>query len=102
MPVGFEGGRQPLIRQVPKSRGFTSLAIKAIAVPLTKLNIFNDGDVVTVRALIDKGVIGSVSQQKSLPRVKLLHGELKKRLDIRIPASAAAKAIIEKAGGTVK
>ena len=40
---GFEGGRQPLIRQAPKLRGFTSRHPKAIPVTLASLNKFKDG-----------------------------------------------------------
>jgi large subunit ribosomal protein L15 len=101
MPIGFEGGRQPLIRQVPKSRGFTSLNDKAIAVSISSLNVFGDGDTVTVQALIDKGVIKTLNT-RSLPKVKLLKGEIKRKLTIRIPVSSSAKELIEKAGGTVK
>lgn len=101
MPIGFEGGRQPLIRQVPKSRGFTSLNDKAIAVSISSLNVFGDGDTVTVQALIDKGVIKTLNT-RSLPKVKLLKGEIKRKLTVRIPASGSAKELIEKAGGVVK
>jgi len=100
MPAAFEGGRQPLVRQLPKSRGFKATTDKAIAVPLGRLNSFNDGDTVTVQALKDKGIIDVMSGQ-SLPRVKLLAGDLKKKLTVRIPASATAKAAIEKAGGSL-
>jgi large subunit ribosomal protein L15 len=100
LPAGFEGGRQPLIRQVPKSRGFRALDAKAIAVSIDKLNAFNDGDTVTVQALKDKAIIDVMSGQ-SLPRVKLLGGKLSKKLTVKIPASASATTAIEKAGGSV-
>src|SRR5258708_38558085 len=51
MPAGFEGGRQPLIRQMPKNRGFRSLNDKPKAISLSRLNIFNDGDTVDLAAL---------------------------------------------------
>src|SRR5438552_19029306 len=54
MPARFEGGRQPLIRQLPKSRGFKSLSDKAVVVELDKLKLFNDNEVVTARALVEK------------------------------------------------
>src|SRR4029078_11970162 len=44
MPAVFEGGRQPLVRQLPKSRGFKSLNSKAITIPLSKLDVYADGD----------------------------------------------------------
>ncbi len=101
MPAGFEGGRQPLVRQVPKSRGFRALDDKAVAVSADKLNVFNDGDIVTVQALKDKGIIMVMGGQ-ALPRVKLLKGAVTKKLTVKIPASATAKESIEKAGGTLK
>lgn len=101
MPVGFEGGRQPLIRQVPKGRGFKSLDAKAITVSLSKLNVFADGDVITAASLLAKGVIVGANKAAH-PRVKLVIGELKRKLEVRVPVSETAKAQIEKAGGSVK
>src|SRR3954469_20298751 len=57
MPVGFEGGRQPLIRQMPKNRGFRSLNTKATAVDAEKLNLFDDGDTVDLKTLKAKGIV---------------------------------------------
>ncbi len=101
MPVGFEGGRQPLIRQVPKSRGFKSLNDKAISVSLSSLNVFADGDVVNVGALVAKGIVVA-SNKAAMPKVKLLKGDLKRKLEVRVPVSEAAKLQIEQAGGSVK
>ena len=96
MPARFEGGRQPLIRQLPKSRGFTSLGTKAHPVSLSSLNVFNDGDMVDIKALQDKKIIG-----KGILKVKILQGEIKKKLSIKLPISKSAKAAVEKAGGKV-
>lgn len=101
LPIGFEGGRQPLIRQVPKSRGFTSLNDKAIAISVSELNKFNDGDVVTAKSLIEKGIL-RFFKGNNIPQVKILKGELKKKLEVRVPVSKSAKDSIEKAGGMVK
>lgn len=100
LPAGFEGGRQPLIRQVPKSRGFRSPNDKAIAVSVDRLNVFSDNQVITVQLLKDKGIITVLAGQ-SLPRVKLLGGKLNKKLTVRIPASESAQKAIEQAGGTL-
>jgi large subunit ribosomal protein L15 len=96
MPAGFEGGRQPLVRQLPKSRGFRSLNDKPTAVSISKLNVFNDGDLVNIKSLQEKGII-----KTTVAKVKILDGEIKKKLSIKLPVSATAKAAIEKAGGTV-
>ena len=101
LPIGFEGGRQPLIRQVPKSRGFTSLYDKAIAISVSELNKFNDGDVVTAKTLIEKGIL-RFFKGNNIPQVKILKGQLSKKLEVRVPVSKSAKESIEKAGGVVK
>lgn len=93
---GFEGGRQPIIRQTPKLRGFKSPHKKVIAVILSKLNKFNDNDKVTVETLFAKGII-----KVQAPVKLVLKGDLKKKLEVSVPASAGAKAAIEKAGGKV-
>src|SRR3989344_2318264 len=56
MPAGFEGGRQPLIRQLPKNRGFRSLNDKPAAITLSKLSVFADGDTVTLQTLVEKNI----------------------------------------------
>jgi large subunit ribosomal protein L15 len=97
MPVGFEGGRQPLIRQLPKNRGFKSLSPKASVVSADQLNVFADGDVVNLVSLREKGIIDA-----SITRVKILKGDLKRKLIVRVPISETAKESILKAGGTIK
>jgi large subunit ribosomal protein L15 len=96
MPARFEGGRQPLIRQLPKSRGFKALTAKATALTLDQLGVFSDGDVVTISSLRSKGVI-----TPDISRVKILVGKTSKKLTVKVPASAPAKAVIEAAGGKV-
>ncbi len=96
MPAGFEGGRQPLIRQLPKSRGFRSLATKAHAVTADQLNVFADGDIVNLASLREKGIIDA-----GVTRVKILKGGVTKKLTVNLPASETAKASITAAGGKV-
>src|SRR5437764_15420321 len=57
LPARFEGGRQPLIRQLPKSRGFRSLNAKAMVISLDKLSVFHDNEVVNREALWKLGII---------------------------------------------
>ncbi len=97
MPAGFEGGRQPLVRQLPKSRGFRSLNEKPVAVSLSRLDVFGDGDTINLKSLKEKGVI-----KDSVNFVKILGGETKKKLIVNLPVSKSAKAVIEKSGGQVK
>lgn len=97
MPAGFEGGRQPLIRQLPKSRGFRGLAPKPAAVSLTKLSVYSDGDTVSLATLKAKGLVA-----KDASRVKLLAGTVNRKLEVRVPVSAEAKKAVLAAGGSVK
>lgn len=93
---GFEGGQMPLYRRLPK-RGFTNIfAKKYVAVNVEVLDRFNDGDVVTAEAMLEKGIIS-----KTLDGVKLLgRGEVTKKVDVKVAKiSASAKEKIEKAGG---
>ena len=96
MPATFEGGRQPLVRQLPKSRGFRALNGKATPISLSELSIFKDGDMVTLQSLKDKGLVDDM-----VTKAKILNGEIKKSLTIKLPASASAKEAVEKAGGKV-
>ena len=94
---GFEGGQMPLYRRLPK-RGFKNRNTKnIIALNIHELERFEDGAVVTVESLVEKGIIGDVCDG-----VKALGGgELTKKLTVKLNAfSESAKAKIEAAGGT--
>ena len=97
MPAGFEGGRQPLIRQLPKNRGFRSLNDKPAAITLSKLSVFADGDTVTLQTLVEKNIIATGTKQ-----VKVLEGKITKKLNVKVPVSKSAREAIVAAGGTVK
>lgn len=97
MRAGFEGGQMPLQRRVPK-RGFNNIFRKEIAkVNVSSLDkVFDDGAVVTIDALVEKGLI-----KKALDGVKVLgNGEITKKLTVQVNAfSESAKQKIEAAGG---
>ena len=97
MRPGFEGGQMPLQRRVPK-RGFNNIFRKEIAkVNVSSLDkVFDDGAVVTIDALLEKGLI-----KKALDGVKVLgNGEITKKLTVQVNAfSESAKQKIEAAGG---
>lgn len=97
MRPGFEGGQMPLQRRVPK-RGFNNIFAKEIAiVNVAALDkAFNNGDTVTVDALVEKGLV-----KKALDGVKVLgNGEISKKLTVQVNAySDSAKQKIEAAGG---
>ena len=93
---GFEGGQMPLYRRIPK-RGFTNINTKEIVgINVSALEAFENDAVVSVAALIEKGIVKN-------PRdgVKILgNGELTKKLTVQANAfSEGAKAKIEALGG---
>jgi large subunit ribosomal protein L15 len=93
---GFEGGQMPLTRRIPK-RGFTNnFRIEYATVNVGKLDIFDDGAVVTTEMLRKAGLV-----KKELAGVKILGGgELSKKLTVKADQfSAAAKGKIETLGG---
>ena len=93
---GFEGGQMPLYRRVPK-RGFTNvLGTEYAEVNVERLEIFNDGDTVTVPMLLEAGII-----KKTLDGVKILgNGDLTKKLTVQAQKfTAGAKEKIEAVGG---
>ena len=96
----FEGGQSPLYRRIPK-RGFNNarFRIEFATINLSDLNRFNDGDVITLELLKEKGII-----KKELCGLKVLgNGTLEKKLTIkanRFSSSAVTK--IENAGGTAE
>lgn len=97
---GFEGGRTPLISQIPKKRGFKSIYEKPEIVNLFDLeNKFKDGDNVDKKNLFKLGLINSIKS-----KVKILgDGDIKKKLKISadfFSNSAAEK--IKKAGGEIE
>lgn len=97
MRPGFEGGQMPLQRRLPK-RGFNNIfRIEMAIVNVAALDkAFEAGEVVTVDALIEKGLV-----KKVLGGVKVLgNGELSKALTVQANAfSDSAKQKIEAAGG---
>ncbi len=97
--IGFEGGQMPLARRLPK-RGFNNIFAKPLEiVNVAALNRFDDGAVVNVCDLLEKGILSKCEYG-----VKILgNGALDKKLTVRASAfSASAKEKIEKAGGTAE
>ena len=94
--VGFEGGQMPLARRLPK-RGFHNIFAKPLeAINVSALEKFEDGAVVDVQALLEKGILS-----KCQYGVKILgNGEISKKLIVKASAfSASAKEKIVAAGG---
>ena len=96
---GFEGGQMPLTMRLPK-RGFTNKwRVEYATVNVERLNIFEDGEVVTPVELIESGILKNVQDG-----VKILgNGEITKKLTVQANKfTATAKEKIEAAGGKVE
>ena len=96
MRAGFEGGQMPLQRRVPK-RGFNNIfAEEWIAINVSALEVFEDGNVVDADALKAKGII----KKANLPVKVLGNGKLTNKLEVKLNAySASAAEKIAAAGG---
>lgn len=97
---GFEGGQTPLIRRIPKLKGFKNPnRLPYQVVNLERLNVFDDGATIDIVALYERGLIS----KKNLPIKILGDGELSKKLTVKADAcSASAKKKIEEKGGSLQ
>ena len=97
---GFEGGQMPLARRLPK-RGFTNIFAKEYStVNVDKLNVFENGTVVTAELLKETGILSKIEKDG----LKVLgRGELTKRLDVKAAKfTETARKAIEAVGGTAE
>ena len=95
---GFEGGQMPLFRRLPK-RGFTNIFAKQYAeINIEKLNIFEDGAVITPETMLEKGLY---KKSKAKDGVKILgNGELEKKVTVQAHKfTKGAEDKITQAGG---
>ncbi|MDO4370092.1 MAG: 50S ribosomal protein L15 [Clostridia bacterium] len=93
---GFEGGQMPLTMRIPK-RGFTNnFRTEYVAINVSRLDVFEDGSVVTPVELIEMGIIKKIEDG-----VKIMgNGEITKKLTVCANKfTASAKEKIEAAGG---
>ena len=96
---GFEGGQMPLTMRLPK-RGFTTKwRVEYATVNVERLNIFEDGAVVTPVELVESGILKNVQDG-----VKILgNGEITRKLTVKATKfTESAKEKIEAAGGKVE
>jgi len=100
MRPGFEGGQLPLIKRLPRKRGFVNIfRVEYSVVNLNKLNIFEPGSEVTPEGLVAAGLVKSLRH----PIKILAEGDINHPLIVRANKfSAVAKAKIEAAGGKVE
>ena len=97
---GFEGGQLPIIKRLPRQRGFTNIFRTTFSVVNTdSLNAFEKDSEVTPEMLLVAGLVKS----GKLPIKVLATGDVDRPLQVKAHKfSAAAKAKIEAAGGSVE
>lgn len=101
VPLHFEGGQGRMVKKYPllRGKGKNKPVTAIVAIPLSKLNIFNDGETVNKLSLLEKKVVSTKNFKKVIKIV--LKGELTKKLTVELPVTTGARDAIEKAGGTI-
>jgi len=100
MRPGFEGGQLPLIKRLPRKRGFVNIfRVEYNIINLKDLNIFEPGSEVTLEVLVAARLVKSLRH----PIKILAEGDINYPLIVKAnKVSAAARAKIEAAGGKVE
>lgn len=97
----IEGGRTPLVQQIPKMRGFKAVRPQAETVTLaTLMKHFKAGETVDKKALFEKGIISAVYAKCKIVGNTQVNKTLIIAKNIRI--SEGAKKILEAAGATLE
>jgi large subunit ribosomal protein L15 len=98
VPPGFEGGQMPLIRRVPKLKGFKNpFRVEYAVVNLDTLETF-EGDDINPDTLRAKGLVHKHGLVKVLGR-----GQLTRKVTVKAHAfSKSAESAITAAGGSVE
>ena len=97
MRPGFEGGQLPLIKRLPRKRGFTNIFRTGYSTVNTgSLGVFASGSEVTPEKLVEAGIVKSLRNP-----IKILSaGDINYPLTVKANKfSASAKVKIESAGG---
>ena len=100
MRPGFEGGQLPLIKRLPRKRGFTNIfRVEYNTVKVGALSTFDAGSEVTPETLLESGIIKNLTKPVKI----LAGGDIDRALTVKVhKISASAKAKVEAAGGTVE
>lgn len=94
----FEGGQTPLVKRLPKLKGFNSIKTQAQTVNTDDLERVK-GKTVNAVTLKNAGIIKNATH----PIRVVLGGKVESAKNVEVQGvSAGAKKAIEKAGGTVK
>lgn len=95
---GFEGGQNPLMKRLPKSRGRKPATKDYVVIHTDQLNRFKSGSKVTKKELHESGLLPTANTKVKL----LLRGEVEKSLKLQLDgASQSAVAAVNAAGGSV-
>jgi len=92
LPKRFEGGQTPLSMRLPKLPGFKSFKPKALIITLDQISEkYTDGEVVSLKSLVEKGLISKGSK-----KVKVLNnGNLSKKVefdqDVKVSKSVVSQ-----------
>ncbi len=97
---GFEGGQLPLIKRLPRKRGFTNIfRIEYSTISVGALKVFDAGTEVTPESMLATGLVKSLARPVKI----LADGDIDRALTVKASKfSAMAKAKIEAAGGKVE
>ena len=100
VPAGFEGGQMPLIRRIPKLKGFKNpFRVEYQVVNLSRLaELYPEGGEATAEDLAAKGAV-----RRGRPVKILGTGDISVAVQVKVHAfSAAAKEKIVAAGGSAE
>ena len=97
---GFEGGQLPIVKRLPRRRGFTNIfKTEYSIVNLGKLGVFAPGSKVGPQELLEAGLVKSVRR----PIKILSDGEINQPLVVKADKiSGAAQRKIVAAGGSIE
>jgi large subunit ribosomal protein L15 len=97
---GFEGGQLPIIKRLPRKRGFHNLyRVEYSPVNVGALCLFDAGTEVTTEVLYKAKLVDSLTRPVKI----LADGDIKNAITVKANKfSEAAKAKIEAAGGKVE
>lgn len=99
----FEGGRSSLVERMKKVRGVKAFRQPKVTVTLAKINrLFEDGDVVSIAALVEKKILSHKTRVRGVKVVA--SGDITKKVTIsdRIAISQKAYDAIIATGGSVE
>jgi large subunit ribosomal protein L15 len=98
--AGFEGGQLPIVKRLPRKRGFTNIfKTEYSIVNLGKLGVFAPDSKVGPQELLEAGLVKSVKR----PIKILSDGEINQPLVVKADKiSAAAQRKIVAAGGSIE